>query len=468
MLDKFTERALKSVISSQQEAKDLGHSRIGTEHLLLGLMSAGTGIQVRVLKAVGVTAESLREQIKLSQNKSAEVIITEEVSFSNQAIKALQMATEKAQKLGYIYVGSEHIFIAVLSKESFGAVKVLKALGVDISRIQDTVTRITAKRSLNRAHPEIQSSRKLTEITKAVQAKLWDIPFTVEDQLVVKMVENIKEDVTSSNNYVIGTDEILSAICKVEDTSIKHILDKEGINAQSINEYTSINTDRSSEYDQVKYQLTPVAHYALEKAHDIATDLGCGTVRPEHIILGLLKEQKGVAIDYLKDSSISIEDLYKKILTPIEQQKPPTLSIIKLAKEEAARYDYNVVGTEHILLGLLCVGVGVALKVLNDLGVTLKDARIEVEKITGYGTAAPANEMTFTEGAKHLLELAWEEAKNQGGQRIESEHLLAAITRLKTSMAMKILTNLGVDAIEVKQGIAKVLENNKNRDEDIS
>lgn len=468
MLDKFTERALKSVISSQKEAKNLGHARISTEHLLLGLMTTGTGIQVRVLKAVGVTADLLREQIKLSQVNSNDTAITEEVSFSSQAIKALQMATEKAQKLGYIYVGSEHIFIAVLSRESFGAVKVLKALGVDISRIQDTVTRITAKRSLNRAHPEIQSSRKLADITKAVQEQLWDIPFTVEDEAVSKMVDIIKEDVTSTNNYVIGTDEILSAICKVENTAIRHILDKEGISAQKINEYTAVHTDRSSEYHQVNYQLTPVAHYALETAHDIATDLGCGTVKPEHIVLGLLKENKGVAFEYLKDSSISVEDLYKKILTQIEQQKPPTLSIIKLAKEEAARFDYNVVGTEHILLGLLCVGVGVALTVLNDLGVTLKDARIEVEKITGYGVAMPANEMKFTEGAKNLLELAWEEAKKVDGKRIESEHLLAAIIRLKNSMAMKILTNLGVDSIEIKQGIAKVLQNNKHRREDIS
>lgn len=461
MLDKFTEKALKAVIVSQQEAKRLSHYQIGTEHLLLGLMAEGTGIPIRVLKAVGVTLEALRRQVKLEVPKIDESSKSTEISFSVQAIKALKLATDKAKALGYIYVGSEHIFIALLSSEKFGSVQVLKDMDVDLTRIKETVTRITVKRSLNRAHPEIQSSKKLTEITKAIQSKFYDIPFTLEDETTTEVINLAKEEMQLRGNDTIGTEHLMLALTKSENTSLKLLLEEEGINYQKLEEYLTNNSNRIGEYEGVNYQLTPVAYTTLESAYEISTNLGYGVVKPEHILLGMLKEDKGKVLEILRGFSIEPKSLYKKIIYPIEKQKPPTLSIIKLAKEEARRLEYNVVGTEHILLGLLCVGIGIASQVLTDLGITLKDARQEVENLIGYGSSDYSREMTFTPRAKRLLEIAWEEAKKLGEKHIESEHLLLAIIRLKDCMAMGVLAGLGVDSIEIKQGVMSAMEEKK-------
>lgn len=463
MLDKFTEKAIRAVILSQQEARELHAKEIGTEHLLLGIIKEGTGIPVRVLKAVGIVIDDLKKQINAPSVNKQEPNTANEIKFSNQAIRALKLASKKAKALGYMYVGSEHILIALLSDNNYNSVKILKDLNVDISRVKDTATRITTHRSASRAHPEIQSSKKLLEISKAVQQRLYELPFNISDDDTATLLNNAKSNLTITQNETIGTEHLLLAILQLDNTQLQAILDNEGINTHIIHDkLQDINKDRSLEFMECSYQLTPVAYKALEIAIDESVNLGYGSVKPEHILLGILKENKGIAIEILKSLSINPKSLYNKIIYPIEKQKPPTLSIIKLAQIEAMRLEYNVVGTEHILLGILSMASGLAYQVLSDLGVVLKDARAEVEKITGFGSTDSIKEMSFTPRVKRLLELAWDEAKKFDSRRIESEHLLLAIIKLKDCLAMKVLEKLGVDSVEIKQGIlaASTLNNN--------
>lgn len=90
------------------------------------------------------------------------------------------------------------------------------------------------------------------------------------------------------------------------------------------------------------------------------------------------------------------------------------IKVIMLAQEEARRLGHNHVGTEQILLGLIAEGTGIAAKVLKSTGINLKDARIEVEKITGRGSGFVAIEIPFTPRAKRVLELSLEEARQLG------------------------------------------------------
>ena len=132
---------------------------------------------------------------------------------------------------------------------------------------------------------------------------------------------------------------------------------------------------------------------------------------------------------------------------------PETLLIMKLAKEEARRIGRNIVGTEMFLLGILAEGASVAAEVLNDLEVTMKDARQEVESLIGYGNEYFDKEIIFTNRAKRVLEKAWLRAKKNNKQRIEASDLLLAIIDEPDSIAMKVLDNLGIDATEIRHGI---------------
>nr|YP_009863774.1 Clp protease ATP binding subunit [Pavlova sp. NIVA-4/92]QKE31105.1 Clp protease ATP binding subunit [Pavlova sp. NIVA-4/92] len=120
------------------------------------------------------------------------------------------------------------------------------------------------------------------------------------------------------------------------------------------------------------------------------------------------------------------------------------IKVIMLAQEESRRLGHNFVGTEQILLGLIGEGTGLAFKVLNSMGVTLKDARIEVEKVIGRGTGFVAVEIPFTPRAKRVLELSLEEARQLGHNYIGTEHLLLGLIRENEGVATRVLENLGV------------------------
>ena len=133
------------------------------------------------------------------------------------------------------------------------------------------------------------------------------------------------------------------------------------------------------------------------------------------------------------------------------------IKVIMLAQEEARRLGHNFVGTEQILLGLIGEGTGIAAKVLKSLGVSLKDARVEVEKIIGRGSGFVAVEIPFTPRAKRVLELSWDEARQLGHNYIGPEHLLLGLIREGEGVAVRVLENLGVELSRVRSSIIRML-----------
>lgn len=137
------------------------------------------------------------------------------------------------------------------------------------------------------------------------------------------------------------------------------------------------------------------------------------------------------------------------------------IKVIMLAQEEARRLGHNFVGTEQVLLGLIGEGTGVAAKTLKSMGVTLKDARAEVEKIIGRGSGFVAVEIPFTPRAKRVLELSWDEARQLGHNYIGTEHLLLGLIREGEGVAARVLENLGVDLNKVRSNVVKMIGETK-------
>ena len=137
------------------------------------------------------------------------------------------------------------------------------------------------------------------------------------------------------------------------------------------------------------------------------------------------------------------------------------IKVIMLAQEEARRLGHNFVGTEQVLLGLIGEGTGVAAKTLKSMGVNLKDARAEVEKIIGRGSGFVAVEIPFTPRAKRVLELSWDEARQLGHNYIGTEHLLLGLIREGEGVAARVLENLGVDLNKVRSNVIKMLGESK-------
>ena len=136
------------------------------------------------------------------------------------------------------------------------------------------------------------------------------------------------------------------------------------------------------------------------------------------------------------------------------------IKVIMLAQEEARRLGHNFVGTEQILLGLIGEGTGIGPKALKSVGVNLKDARIEVEKIIGRGSGFVAVEIPFTPRAKRVLECSLEEARQLGHNYIGTEHLLLGLIREGEGVAARVLENLSVDLSKVRSKIIRSLGEN--------
>ena len=133
------------------------------------------------------------------------------------------------------------------------------------------------------------------------------------------------------------------------------------------------------------------------------------------------------------------------------------IKVIMLAQEEARRLGHNFVGPEQILLGLIGEGTGIAAKVLKSMGVNLKDARVEVEKIIGRGSGFVAVEIPFTPRAKRVLELSLEEARQLGHNYIGTEHLLLGLIREGEGVAARVLENLALDLSKIRTQVIRLL-----------
>jgi ATP-dependent Clp protease ATP-binding subunit ClpC len=140
-----------------------------------------------------------------------------------------------------------------------------------------------------------------------------------------------------------------------------------------------------------------------------------------------------------------------------EQFTDKAIKAIMLAQEEARRLGHNLVGTEQILLGLIGEGTGVAAKVLTEVGVTLQDARTEVEKIIGRGARFVPAEIPFTPKVKRVFEQAFAEARGLGNNYIGTEHLLLGLLKEGEGVAAKVLKNLGVDVEKVRTEVIRAV-----------
>ena len=131
--------------------------------------------------------------------------------------------------------------------------------------------------------------------------------------------------------------------------------------------------------------------------------------------------------------------------------------VVVLAQEEAKLLNHNYIGTEHILLGLIHEGEGVAAKSLEALGINLESVREQVQEIIGQGQQAPTGHIPFTPRAKKVLELSLREALQLGHSYIGTEHLLLGLIREGEGVAAQVLTKLGADTNKVRQQVIQLL-----------
>ena len=138
--------------------------------------------------------------------------------------------------------------------------------------------------------------------------------------------------------------------------------------------------------------------------------------------------------------------------------------VMVLAQEEARMLNHDYIGTEHILLGLIREGNGVAAKALESLGISLEAVRQQVEEIIGRGQHVSSNQIPFAAPAKEVLELSLREALQLGHNYIGTEHILLGLIREGDGVAAQVLVKLGADHDRIRRQVIQLLQGSPGRD----
>jgi hypothetical protein len=139
--ERFTDRSRRVLVLAQEEARLLSHSFIGTEHLLLGLISEGEGVAATALASVGVTLTAVREKVRETMG-TVSTTPTGSLPFTPRAKKVLELALREALQLGHSYIGTEHLLLGLVREGEGVASQILVSLGVDLGRVHWEVIRL--------------------------------------------------------------------------------------------------------------------------------------------------------------------------------------------------------------------------------------------------------------------------------------------------------------------------------------
>ena len=441
MFERFTERAVNVVSESQKLAQEMSCSEVLPEHLLLALVKEAKGVSLKLFRMYGVNEELVRKKIESYVTKSSKKAAN--IPFSHDVKDILKHTLDLASKSGNTNILFEHLFLSVITDKNPNIQEILKSCSFDIYNSREILTKLVQRKIKRLEHPEAEDDEDKNSSFESVY----------EGEALKDVLESAVSKLSAAGYEILGTEQIMASILEFSDKDLVKTINKYGLNAEIFEQKLQEQQSRQAEYEGKRIIFTPNAFLMMNSAFQTAKELGSSVITPEHIVLSILKTKKGLAYDIIKSLGINSEELSADILKPIEKQMPETLTIMKLAKEEARRIGRNIVGTEMFLLGIIAEGTSVAFEVLNDLQITMKDARLVVENLVGYGNEYFDKEITFTSRAKRVLEKAWVSAKKSNKQKIEAVDLLLAILDEPNSLAMKALNQLGVDAVEIKHGI---------------
>ena len=453
MFEKFTEKAVEVVKSAQIFAIEYNHEKIYPEHLLLALLNDTNSIIVKTFSIYKIEISELKKEIEVLLNKRAVIRPAEFVVFSDSSKDIFSKTLEIAKVLGNSYVKPEHLFLAIWDYPKLELTNVLKEKGIDVDKMKSMFYNVlSANKPKKVKHPESIEKRRRNDRNDSILSM-------IENSDSSKIFDRAIAKLSTSNYEILGTEQIMQSILEDTESEITKTLSEFGVTAETFAAKLQEVSSRQAEFGDKQIIFTPNALQTLMNAIDIIREEGNASILPEHIILGLLKSKKGIAYNILKELNVNEYQLEDKIMQPIEKQVNETLYIMRLAKQEARRIGNSVVGSELILLGIVLESNSIAAAVLRDLGVIVKDARSVIEELIGFSDEYNSSEITFSQRAKLILEDAWNIAKSQNKKRTTADDLLIAICNQPDSIAMKALSRLGVDALEIRQGIKNKIAN---------
>jgi hypothetical protein len=307
--------------------------------------------------------------------------------------------------------------------------------------------------------------------------------FTNRSQRVMVLA---REEARALNHSYVGSEHILLGLLR-EGVGVGAVaLESIGVTQQAVRAKVIEIAGEGQPPTADDIPFTRGAQSALERSRDEASRLGDGYVGTESILLALTAERDGAAAQVLLRLGADLDRVRLRVTelltgayhaandspardsaaaetgagsgsSTFERFTDRARRVVVMAQDEARALNHGYIGTEHILLGLVREGDGVAAKALGSLGISLETLRRQVEEIIGRGPQAPSGHISFTPRGKKVLELALLEASELNHGYIGTEHILLGLVREGDGVAAQVLVGLGADADRVRQQVIQLL-----------
>jgi ATP-dependent Clp protease ATP-binding subunit ClpA len=329
MFEHFTEKAIKVIMLAQEESRRLGHNFVGTEQILLGLIGEGTGIAAKVLISMGIKLKSTRIEVEKIIGRGSGFVAAE-IPFTPRAKRVLELSLEEARQLEHNYIGTEHLLLGLIRERQGIAIRVLENLGAVISIIR------------------LQVISNLKDILETTDSSIFEI-FTEQALTVIMLAQ---EEAQRLGDNFLGPEQILLGLIREEKGVAANVLNSIGVNFKGTQiEIEKLIGKSSDNAASMNLLFTPKAKRVLEMSLREAQDLGHNYIGTEHLLLGLICGEKNSAVKVLEILHINLAEMRTRIISMLE------VSSLRARVKDATitnKYTYKCTDCSHEVIALMC------------------------------------------------------------------------------------------------------------------
>jgi ATP-dependent Clp protease ATP-binding subunit ClpA len=301
VFERFTDGARRVVVLAQEEARLLNHHYIGTEHVLLSLMSDPDEVTSQALTSHGIDTVAVRQSVVQTIGEGTEAP-PPHIPFTPRAKKVVELSLREALQMGHNYIGSEHILLGLIREGEGVAAQVLTHLGINLNAIRETV------RELVKNNPQ---SGEPTPAEPASREGRFGPLFEHFNARALRVVVQAHEEARLLNHNYIGTEHVLLGLIAEPDTVSTNALVSHGLEAVEIRNAVARIVGEGTEAPSASTHIrfTPRAKRVLELSLRESLKLGHNYIDNENILLGLLREGEGIAAQVLTQLGVNLEGL---------------------------------------------------------------------------------------------------------------------------------------------------------------
>ena len=443
--DTFTVQLSRVLSRAEEEAQRFHHNYIGAEHLMLALTRERKGVAARVLSSLGVELDKVRSAVEFSSSDQAHIVpagltarevellrlveqgLTEAQIAAKLAISPLtvnrhltslysklgvtarnattryviELAVDEARLLNHHYVGIEHLLLGLLREEKGIVAGVLESLGVTLEKARIETMRVLSQPALLQkmeVPPQLKDALEaLDTLLREKEAALLHQEYGLAAELTAHEVnlrdriaklesewyrerDNKKSGQQPDEEKTVSTQQRIQD----DDDKVQELSQEEKDFIQTLE---ALNQDDRNRFEKFTVRARRVLRFSREEAERFQHNY----IGTEHLLLGLVRENGGIAAAVLRNLGVELNKVRDAVEFIIGRGDhivpgqigltPRAKSVLELAADEARRLNHDYIGTEHLLLGLVREGEGIAAGVLQSLGVNLEKVRTQTIQV---------------------------------------------------------------------------------------